>query len=96
MGARKALDQALDNWASEYISQGRPYKWWWNADDTIALLVSAAARHLRKEGMAAYSHNELKELKRMENLFGSWFDAENAEMIEAVDLLSKWFTRLWD
>ncbi|AER47972.1 hypothetical protein COURTHOUSE_121 [Mycobacterium phage Courthouse] len=94
------IDTYLDRYAAERIAGGLPFKWWWNADTILADTIASACEHLLDEGTTAYSSREEEELRTLNRYMvdydfssgdeGRWLHAE------AMWLLGKWFTRLWD
>ncbi|MCG7607164.1 hypothetical protein [Mycobacterium sp. CnD-18-1] len=90
----RALDQALDGWASEFY--GGTYKWWWNADYVVSLALLSALRHVRKDGCTYHTEAEIAEMKRLENALKRRMDDDLEAYAEVMELLPKWFSRLWN
>lgn len=98
----KRIDKVLDGYASDRF--GVPYTWWWNGSDILADAIASLCRHLRKDGHTDFTQVEVDELRRLERWMRvvpedsccvvttqeKWLHAE------AMWLLGKWFTRLWD
>lgn len=104
--SRKKIDKALDGYASRAIADGKPYSWWWNGNDVLAVAIASICRHLRRDGTTEYTAHEIAELEKLERYMsefgGSWgtvrmsHKAWNWLHAEAMWLLSKWFFRMWD
>lgn len=101
-----SIDAYLDDYASERISDGKGYRWWWNGCDILADAIASLTRHVRLDGCHLLTEIEKDELEKIERYMRymtsfSHPDAISGEQAnwlhaEAMWLLGQWFTRLWD
>lgn len=98
-----SIDKYLNKYAKK-LHSSPDARWTWNSDMVIADAISSAARHVRKDGCHELDGVERLELKRLEKYFAAYAEDETrlipdqADWLyaEAMFLLQKWFTRLWD
>lgn len=100
---KMTIDSYLDSYASESIADGKNYRWWWNGCDVLSDAIESLCIHVLVDGCHMLTDTEVGQLERLAHYMGAypefgdvgaqeelWFHAE------AMWLLGRWFSRLWD